>query len=289
VINRAQGVYVPGMNIRMRRLTAELRRLRKEQRLTSRDVAKELGISLATVSRIETIGLGLHRDALVELLTLYKVPRAKKAGLLQMLEQLNEPGLLDRDELKTNEDTANWIGLEQDAIRIFNYQTLLIPGLLQTFPYARALFECHGLPEEEVASRTSARIARQALLRRRAPLAFEAILHEAALREVVGGAVVMRAQLEHLVEIGQHPGVSIRILPFGRGAHQGLTSSFVIMEYRALPSLVLLENQVADLYLEEKADINAYKLSWQAIRDLTYGPEDSAVLITDIAGTLRMA
>lgn len=276
------------MNIRMRRLTAELRRLREGLNLTSRDVARLTGMSLSKISRIETRGAGLDRDVLVELLALYKVPRAKRAGLLHLLEQLGEPGLLDRGDLKTNEDAVNWIGLEQDASRIHNYQTLLVPGLLQTFPYARALFECHGLSEEEVVHRSNVRIARQALLRRRTPLALEVILHEAALREVVGGPAVMLGQLDHLVEMGRHPGVALRVLPAGRGAHQGLTSSFVIMDYRALPSLVLLENQVADLYLEEGADINAYKLTWQAIQALTYGPGDSAALIGEIAATLRL-
>jgi transcriptional regulator with XRE-family HTH domain len=276
------------MNIRMRRLTAELRRLRKEQRLTSRDVAKELGISLATVSRIETIGLGLHRDALVELLTLYKVPRQKKVGLLQMLERLNEPGLVDRSDLQSNENAANWIGLEQDATRILSYQTTLVPGLLQTFPYAKAVIEGFGprLTEEEVADRTNDRIARQGLFRRRRPLQFEVVLHEAVLRELVGGPDVMHSQLVHLLEVSQNPGIDLRVLPFGRGAHPGLGGKFVIMEYRDLPSIVLLENKVADLYLEEKADIAAYRLSWQDIRALALGPEDSAMLIKQVARTL---
>jgi transcriptional regulator with XRE-family HTH domain len=288
VINRAHGVYVPGMNIRMRRLTAELRRLRKEQRLTSRDVAKMLGISLATVSRIETIGLGLHRDALVELLTLYKVPRHKKTGLLQMLEQLNEPGLLDRFNLNPDDKAATWIGLEQDAKQIYSYQVMWVPGLLQTFPYARAAIESARprISEEEVDIRTSARIARQALLRRRS-LQLHVVLHEAALHTLVGGVEIMHDQLMHLLEVIDQQIVDLRVIPFGRGAHAGLQGAFLIADYRALPSVVMLENKVSGLYLEEREDVAAYRLCWQEIRGLAYEPEESAALIRSTADGLR--
>jgi transcriptional regulator with XRE-family HTH domain len=281
----AHGVYVPVMNIRLRRLTAELRRLRKEQGLTSRDVAKLLGISLATVSRIETIGLGLHRDALVELLTLYKVPRHEKAGLLQMLEQLNEPGLVSR----AGSAAATWIDLERTAQRICSYEVMYVPGLLQTFPYAATILGSRlpPLTDEEVADRTAARIERQAVLRRRS-LRFEAVVHEAALREVVGGPEIMHGQLVHLAEMISHPMVDLRVLPFGRGAHAGLGGTFSILDYRELPSVVMREGKIADLYLEERADIAVYRLYWDEIHRLAYGPEESAAFIKKIAATLSV-
>lgn len=274
----------------MRRLTAELRRLRKEQRLSSRDVAKMLGISLATVSRIETIGLGLHRDALVELLTLYKVPRHEKAGLLQMLEQLSQPGLLDRFNLSTDDKVASWVTLEQDAQRILAYDAMFVPGLLQTFQYAMAIFEAYRpeLTEDEVVNRTNLRIARQAVLRRRS-LQYHVVMHEAALHTLVGGAEIMHGQLAHLLEVIEQRVVDLRVLPFGSGAHSGLHGAFVVADYRALPSLVLLENKVSDLYLEEKEDVAAYRLCWQEVRELAHEPEESAALIKKVAGTLRMA
>jgi transcriptional regulator with XRE-family HTH domain len=283
VINRAQGVDVPVMNIRLRRLTAELRRLRKERGLTSRDVAKMLDISLATVSRIETIGLGLYRDALVELLTLYKVPRQKRAELLQILEQLKEPGLVSRD----GSALATWIDLERTARRVCSYEAMYVPGLLQTFPYAGAILGSRlpSLTDEETADRTAARIERQTVLRRRS-LRFEAVVHEAALREVVGGPEIMHGQLMHLMEMISHPMVDLRVLPFGSGAHAGLGGPFSILDYRELPSVVMREGKVADLYLEERTDVAVYRLYWDEIHRLAYGPEESAAFIKKIAATL---
>jgi transcriptional regulator with XRE-family HTH domain len=268
----------------------ELRRLRADSKLPGEAVAKKLGVSASKISRMENLGQGLTRDALIELLTVYQAPRKLREGLLRLHEKADDPSLMDREDLPVNPHAESWIGLEQDASVISNYEPLLIPGLLQTFLYARAIIEGYGPrhSDQEITDRTNARIARQDLLRRRAPLRLQVVLHEAALREIVGGTVTMRGQLVHLLEMSRRPGVDLRVLPFGRGAHPGLSTPFVIMDYQDLPSLVLLENKVSDLYLEEKGDVNAYKLSWQAIRTVAHEPEESAALIKRIARGLRM-
>jgi hypothetical protein len=99
----------------------------------------------------------------------------------------------------------------------------------------------------------------------------------------------MHGQLVHLLEVFDQHVVDLRVLPFGRGAHPGLHGAFTIADYRALPSLVLLENKVSDLYVEEKEDVAAYRLCWQEIRGLACEPEESAALIKKVAGQLRMA
>jgi transcriptional regulator with XRE-family HTH domain len=275
----------------MRRVLMELRRLRSEKGFSGQYVGNKLGVAASTISRTENYGQGLTRDVLVELLTVYQAPRKLKEGLLRLHETAHEAGLIGEGDLGLNEDAANWIGFEQDATTIRNYQTMLIPGLLQTFPYAQATIrDVHaGLSAEEVMERTNARIMRQALLRRQSPLDFKVVLHEAALRELVGGSEVMRGQLDHLVEVSRLPRIDLRVLPFGRGANPGMTSPFVIMDFEGVPSLVLLENMVADLYLEEKVDVAAYRLCWQGIWALAYEPEESAALIKKIARTLPLA
>jgi transcriptional regulator with XRE-family HTH domain len=278
-------------SVRMRRVMLELRRLRIDAKIPGQTVARKLGVSASKISRMENFGQGLTRDALIELLTLYQAPRKLREGLLRLHEKADDPSLMDREELPVNVDAENWIGLEQDAATICNYENMLVPGLLQTFPYARALFDVGEprLSEQEKADRTNAKIARQDLLRRRTPLRLQVVLHEAALREIVGGTVVMRGQLTHLLEMSRRSGVDLRVLPFGRGGHAGLSGSFVIMDYHDLPSLVLLENKVSDLYLEEKGDVDTYRLYWQDIRALAHEPEESAALIKKIARTLRLA
>jgi transcriptional regulator with XRE-family HTH domain len=275
----------------MRRVLMELRRLRGEKGFSGQYVGNKLGVAASTISRTENYGQGLTRDVLVELLTVYQAPRKLKEGLLRLHETAHEAGLIGEDDLGLNEDAANWVGFEQDATTICNYQAMLVPGLLQTFPYARALFD-DGEPrlsEELKVERVAGRIRRQMLLRGRRPPGLKVVLHEAALREVVGGAEVMVGQLVHLLEVSRRPGIDLRVLPFGRGGHAGLSGSFVLMDYEDLPSLVLLENKVSDLYLEEKAAVDAYRLYWQEIRALAHEPEESAALIKRIARGLRLS
>jgi transcriptional regulator with XRE-family HTH domain len=284
-------VPVPSPNkqsVRMRRVCLELRRLRKESGMTASMVARKLGVVPSTVSRMENYGRGLSRDMLIEVLMTYNAPRPLRNALLRLHENADYPGILNREDLRLNKDTENWISFETEASVINNYEPMFIPGLLQTFPYARAVFEGGDpqLSEQEIEDRTNARIARQALLRRPHHPKLSVVVHEAALREVVGGPEVMHAQLVHLVEMNNRHDVSVRVLPFGVGAHPGMDGPFVIMDYQDLPSLVLLENKCSDLYLDEKADIRTYTLALQGIKAVAHPQDRSIELITEIAGRL---
>lgn len=276
------------LNVRMRRVCLELRRLRRAADFTLEQVANRIGLATSTVSRLEAHGMGLSRDVLIELLVVYRVPKEARKALLRLYESADQPGLLDRGDLQINDDTETWAGFEGHATVIRNFQQMLVPGLLQTFPYAHAVISSFGQPlsEQEIDDRVAARIARQALLRRRYHPSLVAIVHEAALREVVGGPEVMRGQLVHLAEINKRWDISVRVLPFESGAHPGMTGPFVVMDYENLPSLVMLENLSSDLYLEEDADIEAYNLAWQGIEAAALTPVDSVELIMEIAERL---
>lgn len=269
----------------MRRLIRALRQLRKDAGLNTVDAAKELGVSTSMISRIESGHRGLRRDDLVGLMVIYRVDRKLRKALLDLYEKADEPGLVDRGELHMHEDLEKWIGFEQDAVKICNYQPLLIPGLLQTFDYARAVIERGVLPrtEQEIDERVTARIARQVLLRGVRPPQLNLILHQAALHQKVGGPKVMREQLDALVEAGQRPNISVRVVPADVGAHPGMNGPFVITDYAALPSLVHLENKVASLYLEEKRDIDAYRLAYTGLSAVAMPPDRSADLIRRVA------
>jgi transcriptional regulator with XRE-family HTH domain len=262
-----------------------LYRLRKQAGLTAEEAARQLGVSPSTITRGEKGERGVNRDDLAALLTMYRAPRALRNALLRLHAESHKPGLLDRHEFDVHEDLEKWIDFEQDAIRIINYQPLLIPGLLQTFPYARALFDSGDprLTEEEKDERVTARIARQAWLRGPGRAELEIVLHEAALHQRVGSAKVMRDQLGYLVEVSFRAAVSIRVIPHDVGAHPGMDGPFVIMDYRDMPSLVHLENKVASLYLEEESDANAYRLAYEGLLTVAHPPERSVDLISKIA------
>ncbi|HET9142331.1 helix-turn-helix transcriptional regulator [Actinophytocola sp.] len=273
------------IGVRTRRLCMVLRRLREESGLTEDDVAKRLGVSRSTVSRVETGKRGLTSEDLASMLTLYGTARPLRKALLKLHAEVDKPGLIDRGELHVHEDLEKWIGFEQDADHIYNYQPLLVPGLMQTFPYARAVIAGADLSlnDQDIDDRVAARIARQALVHRVDSPRLEVVLHEAALHQRVGGEGVMRDQLGYLIESSFRPAVTLRVVPGHVGAHPGMNGPFVIMEYSGLPSLVLLENKVASLYLEEPDDIRAYKLAYEGLLAVALSPERSVDLISKVA------
>lgn len=219
------------------------------------------------------------------MLALYRTPRPLRDALLKLHADAEMPNMLDHGDLPLHDDLQKWIGFEQDAARIRNYEPLLIPGLLQTFPYAKEVIAGAdlSLTEQEVDDRVAARIARQALLRRPDRPALEVILHEAALRQRVGGAKIMGQQLGYLIEVAARPRVTIHVIPANVGAHPGMNGPFVIMDYDDLPSLIHLENKVASLYLDDKADIKTYKLAHDGLLAVAFSPEQSVELIGKIA------
>jgi transcriptional regulator with XRE-family HTH domain len=276
------------LSARERRLAMVLRRMRKQTGLTAGQVAEQLGVSTSMVTRAETGKRGIQRDDLIGLLTVYRAPRGLRAAMVKLYDDLRKSDLLDRGELNVHEDLAKWIDFEQDCSRICNYQPLTIPGLLQTFAYAKAIIEGadHNLTAPEIDDRVAARIARQKLLRGPDRPQLEVVLHEAALHQRVGGVEVMGEQLKYFVEATQRPSVTIRVVPAVAGAHPGMSGPFVIMEYQELPSLVHLENKVASLYLEEPSDVEVYRLAFKGVLAVALSPEQSVPLIRRIVASM---
>ncbi len=186
---------------------------------------------------------------------------------------------------------ANYISLEAAACGIKRYDLLLIHGLLQTEDYARAVIRS-GLmslaPAHEIDRRVEVRLTRQEVLRRADPLHLWVVFDEAALRRVVGGPEVMRAQCRHLLEQSDRPNVTIQVLPNSAGAHPGAVGAFSILEFpgRYDPSVVYVETMASSLYVEEDADVHRYALAYDQLRAMALGPDESLEMISRIAETL---
>ncbi|HEV8556446.1 MAG TPA: helix-turn-helix transcriptional regulator [Actinophytocola sp.] len=276
------------IGVRNRRLCLVLRRLRAKSGLSGIEVAQKLGVSSSLISRAESGKRGINRDDLSALLTIYEVERPLRNALMNLHARGTSPEMLDRGDLKIHQDLETWIGFEQDATVIHNYEALLIPGLLQTFPYAKAVIMAAdlSLTEQEVEDRVNARIARQALLRISQAPQLDIVLHEAALHQRVGGVDVMRDQLGCLLEASYRSRINVRIVPAEVGGHPGMNGPFVIMDYAELPSLIHLENKVASLYLDDASDVAAYKLAFEGLLAVALPTDRSADLISKIASSM---
>jgi hypothetical protein len=168
-----------------------------------------------------------------------------------------------------------------------NYQSLYIPGLLQTDEYARAAI--HGTAPtataEEVENRVRARLERQERLAGDSPVELWAIMDEAAIRRLVGGSKVMRAQLTHLLDSVKLPNVTLQVIPYDVGAHPGMPGSFVYMVFTdaADPDLVYVDTQAGDLFLEADDDLRLYSSMFDHLRAIALSPSK----LTARKGTTR--
>ena len=272
-----------GPAVRRRKLGAELRALRTGAGLTSGEAARMVGWHQSKVSRIETGSSGAKPADVRLLLDVYGVADAQLRELILVLAGSDEGsgrhhwwhayrGVLP----PTYRD---FISLESQASAMRTLETSVVPGLLQTPEYARAVTRAavDGLDDERLDALVEVRLARQDVLRADPPLELSAVLDEAVLHREIGGPDVMAQQLGRLVEAARLPQVRLQVLPFAAGAHVGVTGPFVIFSFSRTSDLdvVVLDHLTSSLYLERKEDLQAYTEAFNALQIHALSPEDS--------------
>jgi hypothetical protein len=179
-----------------------------------------------------------------------------------------------------------YVGLEQAASEISTFEVALVPGLLQTPDYARAVIEAElpDAPPAEVDRRTELRMKRQW---DEASPDLWVVLDEAVIRRVVGGAPTMRAQLERLAEVAELPGQTLQIIPFGAGAHASMVSSFSILSFPELadPPVVYLESRAGSLYVEGSG-AHTYVRIFRTLQADAISPKASIDMVREVAKTV---
>ena len=256
------GARSAGQTVQRLVLGGHLRRLREQAGMTTERAAASIRGSHSKISRMEHGRVGFKERDIVDLLALYGVgDGAEREALLGLAREANTPGWWQvyADIL------PNWVepyfGLEAAASFIREYELQFVPGLLQIEEYARAVIRLGNLPsEDEVIRRAQARVSRQQILRREDPPKLWAVLDEGALRRIIGGREVMRAQLLHLIEMCDHPNVTLQILPFSAGAHRAMGGPFTILRYNEpdLRDVVYIEQLTSALYLDKPTEVDAY-------------------------------
>ncbi len=276
-----------GATVRHRRLAAQLRQLREAAGMTQEDVAERTGKDRSTLYRLETALQRPQRSTLIQLMDIYGVEQPLRGELLTLLKESGQRGWLQHYRSELPEVYSDYIGFEDEARSISNYQSLFVPGLLQTEDYVRAVIQGmlpHATPDE-VENRVRARIERQALLTREDPPRFWAIMDEAAARRQVGGRKVMATQLGKLREAASLPNVTIQVIPFEAGAHPGMPGSFSILDFPDSTdlSIVYIDSMAGDLFLEQETEISRYMVMFEHLRAAALRPDESLSLLAAVA------
>jgi transcriptional regulator with XRE-family HTH domain len=243
-------------------LGGHLRRLREEAGMTTERAALSIRGSHSKISRMEHGRVGFKERDIADLLTLYGVgPGDEREALLGLAREANTPGWWQGYADILPHWVEPYFGLEAAAAYIREYELQFVPGLLQIEEYARAVIRLGNLPsEDEVLRRAQARISRQEILDRENPPKLWAVLDEGALRRVIGGRDIMKAQLRHLIEMCDHPAVTVQILHISAGAHRAMGGPFTILRYTEpdLRDVVFIEQLTSALYLDKQTEVDAY-------------------------------
>jgi len=275
--------------LKRRRLSIELRRLRQAADLSVTEAAKRLDLDPATITRMERNDWKRPNINIIRnMLTLYGVTDdANREALLNLARESRKRGWwADYADVFR----SSLPDFESGARAIFDYQTILVPGLLQTADYARAIFRgSQVLRDEPVIERhVEARLNRQAILDRDQPFHYWSIIDEAGLTKLVGGPEVMREQLQHLCKMAAKPNITVQVLLDGAGAHAAMMGAFAILDFPSPndPSMVYIETATDALYLEKPEELHRYRLIYSHIQSVALTPEESVRHIASLADRL---
>jgi transcriptional regulator with XRE-family HTH domain len=282
-------------SMRRRRLASELRKLRDQSGLSLSDAAKRVGWQVSRLSRIETRQSGIPTPDLRTLLDLYEIAdEGYRQRLADLARQGNERGWWQKYAGQIISEYVDLIGLEEEARVIRTYEQELVPGLLQTPDYARAIIRA-GWPastSEQIGRWVEIRMERQEVLVRSdpPPPQLNVVLSEAVLRRPVGGREVMYGQLEYLMRPRDRANVTIQVLPFDAGVHRAMAGPFTMMTFPDPDDLgiVNVENATGALFLEEPAEVRVYDEIWSTLQAAALSPDDSQAFLKSTSFGYRM-
>lgn len=263
---------------RARTLAKELRAARAATGMTARELARALGWSEAKVSRIETARRGILVENVESMLQVLKVNGTDRDRLVTMAAAVREPAWWEVGR-ELPEQLAALIDAESRAERITDVTLNVLPGLLQTRGYTRAIVESGGLADEEIDERIGIRQRRQGILSRRNPVQLRTFIDEAALMRPIGGARVMAEQLRQIVAASAEANITARVLPMSLGVHAGLSGTFVLFEFPRSRPLVYLEARSSGAFIDEPDDVQPFLDSVQLLAAQASDSEESREIL----------
>jgi transcriptional regulator with XRE-family HTH domain len=272
-----------------RRLRNELRTARLDRELTQEQVARAMDWSLSKMNRIEKAKTGISTNDLKALLPFYGITDGGRTEALLALarEARQSPWWRSYSDIAPT-TLLELIDYETAASAISQFEPLLVPGILQTEDYARAVlrvFQGEGSPAERVPALVELRTRRRDLLNDENAPDFSFVLDEAVIRRPAVNGEVMRQQLTHLVDLADQKNVTIQVVPFNAGLYPGIKGPFQVIEFDGEPdeSVAFLEGPRGDTIIEEPEETEVYLDAFRRIEQLALKPGESVDLLRKVA------
>ncbi|MCJ1680774.1 helix-turn-helix domain-containing protein [Streptomyces sp. APSN-46.1] len=274
-----------------RQLGDELRRLREAAGLTTAAAARAIDCTGGKISRIEHGHVPVRTPDLDALVEAYGVSdpetRERLGALARRANRRRREGWWHEYSSVLGDTYRDYIEMEDICDSIRTFQAQLVPGLLQTAEYGRAITVASRAwrTGEEIEQFVQVRLARQERLKGDGKLELWAILAEGVLRQQVGGPTVMCDQLEHLADMAEQSNVTVQVLPFSRGAHSGMFGPYLLMSFPQVSAqdLVLTETPTGNIWTEGESEVAQYRALFDDARTAALPPTESLGLIRRIA------
>jgi transcriptional regulator with XRE-family HTH domain len=265
-----------------RKLASHLRRIREQRALTIAEVATDLCCSTSKLSRLETAQVTAALSDVRALLEIYEIDGSERETLIQLARDARRREAWRRD-YSDLPNLRELVDLERAATSIQSAQTIVVPGLLQTEEYARLIITISlaHLKTQTIERLVRLRISRQSILQRADPPSMEVVLDESAIRRLDGRPDLQCKQVRHLVEAARMRNVTLQIIPFRVGPHDGMIGPFSIFRFLDDADVVYLEHFPRDSYIEDPRAM-CYVERFKHLRGIALDPEDSLTFLDDI-------
>jgi transcriptional regulator with XRE-family HTH domain len=269
------------------RLGTALREARDAVGMGQRELAKLVGIHHTILSKIENGHRVPSTEQTAMMLAYLHVQGDRADTIIELARDTSAPLWLAVTLPEQHHQMEALLDFERNAKTITEVSPLLVPGLLQTTNYIRAIMSI-AVSQKEVETRTAVRIGRrEALIREDSPVEFTALISEASLHQIIGDTQIMIEQLNHLLKMADRPNIDLRVVPFSSGWHPGLEGAFTLIEPEEGEPIVHLENRRSGLFLHMPTDISLYREAAEWERRVAMSPEVSAALITALINKME--
>ncbi len=251
------------------------------------DAAERIGGDKPKISRQENGRQGVSKLEIEALLELYRVSDDRlRTALTTLAREGRRKGWWAQYSDILPAGFQERLSIESDAARILTFQSMLVPGLLQTTEYATEVIRAAGKSqtEEQIKSYIEVRASRQEILARPNPPQYVCLLDEAVLRREVGGPAVMVRQLDKILEVNNPPRLTIQVVPLSQGWHAGADGAFNIYSYPDPMDLDVVNLDYLDgaLYLEEDLPVERYQLAFDELRAAALASRHSMKLVSSV-------
>lgn len=274
---------------RARTLAAALREARVQVGISQRELSRRMTVANSTIGRWENGQILPSADDVAKLLCCLRIDDEERESILSIASDTVADDWLTSGQPGVTQQLAGLMDCERTARQIVQWAPLVIPGVLQTSDYARAMMARGTASPGDADHRVMLRMARRdAITRRREPTGLVALIGEPAIRGGIGGRAVMVDQLRQLLDLAAHDNITLQVVGVAGEWHPGHAGPFMLYEFDGKRrATVYLEHHRTGAFIVDGNDVRDYRAAIETIRGVGMSPEDSLELIACLVKTME--